>query len=191
MSTWKLVLLRSAGFGGGFALVFCILTGSWLWYKTRPQPPRSWDKRAITAEYDYVRPEGDKDYLNFHYLLQNNTDFDYRIDSDSGIEITGSLKREQGFSSFANHYVTTDYPIFVPAQSRVWVSLKIPYPYPIKEKGNPNEDERKQFTTAVAKYVTDEMGNLGGFVLFDTLHRYRIDFPGGWEQRAKQVTANK
>jgi hypothetical protein len=82
-------------------------------------------------------------------------------------------------------------PIFVPARTRVRVSLKIPYTYPIKEKNNANQDERKQYTIAIAKYVTDEMGNLGGFVLFDTLNRFEIDFPGGWEERAKQTAVAK
>jgi hypothetical protein len=66
------------------------------------------------------------------------------------------------------------------------MSIIIPYPYPIKEKDKPTRDEQKQYTTNVAKYVTDEMGNLDGFVLFDTLNRYEIDFPNGWEQHATQ-----
>jgi hypothetical protein len=169
----------------------CAVAGTWFWYAARPKPPKPWNKTAITAEYDYVRPEGEKDYLAFYYLLQNNADFDYHVESDSGVEITGGLKKEKGFSTFADHYVTADYPIFVPARTRVRVSLRVPYPYPIKEKNNPSEDERKQYTTAVAQYVTDEMRNLGGFVLFDTANRYEIDFPGGWEERAKQTAVKK
>jgi hypothetical protein len=191
MPTWKRVLLRSAGLGGGFAIVLCAIVGTWVWYSGRPKPPKPWDKRAITAEYDFVRPNGDKDYLTFHYILQNNTDFDYRVDSDNEIQISGRLKQEKGYSTFADRYVTTEYPIFVPAKNRVWVSLTIPYPYPVKEKEKPTDDERKQFTTAVAKYVVDEMGNLGGFVLFDTRNRYEIDFPAGWGERAKQAAVKK
>jgi hypothetical protein len=191
MQTWKIVLLRSVGFGAGFAVVLCAVAGTWFRYAARPKPPKPWNKTAITAEYGYVRPEGEKGYLAFNYVLQNNTDFDYRVESDSGIEITGRLKSEKGFSTFADRYVTADYPIFLPAKSRVRVSLNIPYAYPIKEKDKPNEEESKQYTTAVAKYVTDEMGNLGGFVLFDTVSRYEIDFPGGWEERAKQTAVTK
>jgi hypothetical protein len=191
MATWKLTLLRSLGFGAGFAVAFCAVAGSWIWYSQRPKPPKPWNKQAITAEYDFVRPDGDKNNLTFHYILQNNTDSDYRLDSDTGIEITGRLKQEKGFSAFANHYVTTEYPVFVPAKSRVWISLTIPYPYPEKERDKPTDDERKQYTTNVVTYVTDEMGNLDGFALFDTLNRYEIDFPDGWEERAKQGTVTK
>jgi hypothetical protein len=189
MPTWKLVLLRTAGFGGGFALVLSAVIGGWVWYSGRPKAPKPWNKQAITAEYDYARPSGEKDYLTFHYILQNNTDFDYRVDSSSEIQITGRLKQEKGYSAFSNQYVTTEYPVFVPAKNRVWVSLSIPYPYPVKEKEKPTDDERKEFTTAVAKYIADKISNLDGFVWFDTRNRYQIDFPGGWEARAKQASA--
>lgn len=191
MPTWKTIVLKSFGFGAGFAIGFCAIAGFWLWYSERPKPSKPWNKQAITAEYDYVDPEGDKNSLTFHYVLQNNTDSDYRIGSDSGIEITNKLKRQKGLGEFANHTITTNYPVFIPAKSRVWISLKIPYPYPIKEKDNPTTDERKQYTTEVAKYVTDELSNLDGFVLFDMSNRYEIDFPTGWEQRAKQMTLDK
>ena len=191
MQIWKAALLRSAGFGAGFAIVLCTVAGSWYWYMSRPKPPKPWNKAAITAEYDYVHPDGEKNNLTFHYILQNNTDTDYRVDSDGGIEITGKLKQEKGLSAFARHYVTTEYPVFVPARNRVWISLNIPYPYPVKEKDKPSLEERKQFTTEVAKYVTNEMGNLDGFVLFDTLNRFEIDFPNGWEERAKQTAVKK
>jgi len=108
--------------------------------------------------------------------------------SDADIRAAiGKLKQEKGLIAFANHYVTTEYPVFVPAKNRVWISLIIPYPYPVKEKDKPNLEERKQFTTEVAKYLTNEMGNLDGFVLFDTANRYEIDFPNGWAERAKQT----
>jgi hypothetical protein len=190
MSKWKLVFLRGVGFGVGFALMVCGIGGSWLWYKSRPRPQAPWNKQAIVAEFDYVRPQGENNNLTFHYVLQNNTDSDYRIDSEADAEITARLKKEKGFSSFANKYVKIDYPIFVPAKSRLWVSLNVPYPYPIKEKINPTEDEDKQYGTDVAKYVTTKTGNLDGFVLFDTLNRYEIDFPGGWEQRAAESSSN-
>jgi hypothetical protein len=191
MATWKQVLLRSIGFGAGFGFAFCAVAGSWIWYTERPKPAKPWNRRAITAEYDFVRPSGDKNYLTFHYILQNNSDSDYRLDSDAGIEISGRLKQERGLSTFGDHYVTAEYPVFVPANNRVWLSLTIPYPYPEKEKDKPTDDERKQFTANVAKYVTDEMGNLDGFVLFDTLNRYEIDFPNGWERLAKQEAGGK
>lgn len=174
------------GFGAGFALVVCAVIGGCAWYSARPKP---WDKTAITAEYDNVLPQGEDNDLTFNYVLQNNTTVDYRQQLEGAIDLTGKLKDKKEFSQFSGHYVTTEFPIFVPAKSRVRCSLKIPYPYPVKEKNNPTTDESKQYSTEVAKYVVEEMGNLDGFVLFDSANRYQINFPSGWEQRAKQTSS--
>lgn len=185
MPTWKKILLRSAGFGAGFAVVVCAVIGGFIWYSNRPKQPKPWNKQAITAEYDYVRPEGDKNNLVFRYILQNNTDFDYRVDSDTSIAITGKLKQEKGYSDFGGpfgRYVTTEYPILVPAKSRVRIAINIPYAYPTKEKDKETSEERQQFSASVAKYVTGKFTNLDGFVLLDTSNRYEIDFPTGWEK---------
>jgi hypothetical protein len=164
----------------------CIVVGVWVWYRERPKPLQPWDKKAITAEYDHVRPQGDENNLSFRYVLQNNTDLDYRIDSDSGIEITAKLQTEKGFGEFARKYVTTQYPIFVPAKSRVRISLDIPYSYPLKEGRDLTAEESQRYAAAVESYVTGKLSNLDGFVLFDTNNRYEIEFPSGWEKPAKE-----
>src|SRR5438552_15760506 len=115
MPLWKKILLRSAGFGAGFALMLSVIAGVWVWYSDRPKPPKPWDSRAITAEYDYVTPEDEKNYLTFYYALQNNTDIDYRISGEAGVEITGKLKRENSFGQFGQNFVMVGYPIFIPA----------------------------------------------------------------------------
>jgi len=33
--------------------------------------------------------------------------------------------------------------------------------------------------------------NLDGFVLFDTMNKYEIDFPSGWENEAKESKASR
>jgi hypothetical protein len=186
MPLWKTILLRSAGFGAGFALMLSAIVGGWASYSNRPKPPKPWDSRAITAEYDYVTPYGDKNYLTFYYALQNNTDNDYRIDGKAGIEITGKLKRENAFD------VTVVYPIFVPAKSRVSCSLQLPYQYPGTLVPAKTHDEGERNRHEVAKYVVTELPNLDGFVLFDTATRYKIDFPSGWgKSSAAETTAQK
>jgi len=37
-------------------------------------PPKPWDKKAITAIYDFVDTEGEKNTIVFYYTLQNNTE---------------------------------------------------------------------------------------------------------------------
>lgn len=182
--------MRSAGLGAGFALTLLGLVSLWGWYANRPKPPKPWDKHAITAEYDYVDAQGEKNNITFVYTLQNNTDFDYRVDGDSGIDITAKLKEGKKFSPFAGHYITTEYPIFVPARNRVRCTLSIPYHYPGRKRDASIAEERKQFRFEVAKYVSDTFTNLDGFVLFDTGNRYQIDFSDGWgEYVSKEAPA--
>jgi hypothetical protein len=185
MQLWNKILIRSAGFGAGFAVAVCAIVGMWAWYSNRPKPIKPWDKGAVTAEYQYVRPQGDKNNLCFTYVVQNNTDVDYRIEGEEGIEITATLKDTNGLSESGKD-ITTDYPVFVPAHRRVRFLMTIPYPYPVKADANATHAERKQYNAQVAQYVTDKLANLGGFVLFDSHNRYEIDFPNGWEQDAKE-----
>lgn len=46
-ANWKIILLRSAGFGGGFAIVAALLLGGIIWWSNRPKP---WSESAVTAK---------------------------------------------------------------------------------------------------------------------------------------------
>src|SRR5436309_3155594 len=105
MPLWKRILLRSVGFGVGVALTVCIVVRVWVWYDEQPKPPKPWNRQAITAEFDHVRPQGKENNLSFRYILQNNTDFDYRIDSELSVKITAKLQQERGFGEFSGNSV--------------------------------------------------------------------------------------
>jgi hypothetical protein len=192
MLRWKIILVKAAGLGAGFALMLSAIAALSIWYWNRPKPPKPWNKNAITAEYDSVRPDGKDDHLKFWYTLQNNTNEDYRLQNKAGVSITGALIKTHSFSQFSDDYEWTDFPIFVPAHSRVRIGIEIPYTYNLSEKENANHEERRAYSAQVAKYVTDKLSNLGGFVLFDDSHRYEIDFPSGWEKpTADPVSAQR
>jgi hypothetical protein len=188
MQSWRALILRGAGAGLGIGIVVCAAVGLSTWYKSRSKP---WNAHAVTAEYDYIRPEDDNKSLRFYFVLQNNTDRDYRADSATGIEVAAKLRDVKAFSGFADHYISEDFPIFVPAKGRVRVSLKIPYPYPEKEGDGATAEERRQYSAGVERYITEKWSNLGGFVLFDSSERYEIEFPSGWEQRAREAPGKK
>jgi hypothetical protein len=193
MSLWKSVLLRSVGFGVGFAVTLCVATGAWFWYSGRPkplQPPIPWNASAITAEYDYVTTKGDKNYLEFNYVLQNNTDFDYRLESMVGNDLSVQLKRSRSFAQFGGLKDALEFPIFVPAKSRTRVSITIPYAYTGKQKGNLTREDLDRYDTDVAKFATEQFSNLDGFVMFDNSIRYKIEFPAGWSQPKKKAPVN-
>jgi hypothetical protein len=191
MRSWRTLLLRAIGAGMGIGLAVSAVIGLSMWYAWRPKPPKPWNVQAITAEYDRIRPEDGNKTLRFYFILLNNTEHDYRVDSDAGIQIAAKLKDVKALSGFADHYIAAEYPIFVPAKGRVRFSLKIPYEYPVKEKDNETDEERSQRLSEVASYVSQKWSNLGGFAFFDSSERYEIDFPSGWEHGTKDAAGKK
>lgn len=83
MPGWQKLVLRAASFGAAFAVVSCLIVGSWLWYESHPHEPK-WNSTAIRATFKQVgittavpRPK-----LTFSYVLENTTDTDYSIEND-------------------------------------------------------------------------------------------------------------
>src|SRR5258706_2547068 len=87
MDNWKRIMLRAAGFGGGFAVIVVVTLGIVLWWSERPTKPRPWDTQAITPagknELE-VQTKGEVFHLQPKCNLRNNTDRDYRITTESG-----------------------------------------------------------------------------------------------------------
>jgi len=179
---WKKILLVSAGVGAGVAFVLCAAIGGVVWYQQRPKPPKPWSKQAITAEYDYVSTDDDNKIF-FYYTVQNNTESDYRLDSDAQVELSARLRQEKALDS-SGKVVTLDYPVFIPPKGRVRLKVKIPYTYPDHDK-QVTSDELHEHNRKVAAFLVKEATNLDGFVLFDSTNRYEIGFPSGWEKESE------
>lgn len=185
---WKKSLLVGVGWGLGTALGLAILFGGFLWYESRPsppKPPKPWDTRAIRAEYDYASTEGDNNNIVIYYTLENTTSFDYRVEDGHDVTMNATLERENSLSPFSD-FEKIDYPIFIPAKKRVRFGIHIKYPYSIRQKVDANVEERRKYREALEKYMADEMYNLDGFDLLDHTNRYEILFPAGWKLPNKQ-----
>jgi len=177
------------GWGLGTAVGLGIIVGGFLWYESRPKPPKppkQWNRSAIKAEYDRVDTEGDKNTIVFYYTLENTTDFDYRVENGENISVNANLEKERSLTHF-DEMESIDYPIIVPTKKRVRIGIHLGgYPCPVKPKENPNAEERKEHRTAVEKYVVDELTDLDGFDLLDEANRYEIFFPSGWKKTSQQ-----
>src|ERR1700737_1697573 len=188
MSEWKKPLFIGVGWGLGTALGLVILVGGFLWYEGRPEPPKppkAWNSAAIKAQYDNVDTEGAKNNLVFYYTLENTTDFDFHAEDGRNILLSGKLHRQNNLTPFSGKE-GIEYPIFVPAKKRMLFRIHlIGYSYPIKQKQNFDDEERKRYRAAVEKYVNEGLSNLDGFDLVDETNRYEIIFPAGWK-KAKQ-----
>jgi hypothetical protein len=81
MQPWKKVLLKAAGFGGGFAIVSAIILGAIMWWSYRPVKTKPMDAHAITATFSGMTIEVQDETLHFTvaYGLHNTTDRDYAL----------------------------------------------------------------------------------------------------------------
>lgn len=94
----KRLLLRSAAFGAGFAVVLSLFFCGWLWYSGRPQPPTPWNATAIVAkDVPDFRVTDDGKKIVLVYWVENTTDTDYPIDSGAQIRL---MFRNKGASLF-------------------------------------------------------------------------------------------
>jgi hypothetical protein len=180
---------RSAGFGAGAVLMLAILTGAVIWWVDRPKPPKPWNTKAIRAEYDYVSTAGDKNNIEFYYTLINDTDLDYRVSGGGDVDLSVKLGRENSISQPSkgdDNSMKGDFPIFVPAHGRARFGIHIAYPYSEKYDDKATDDEKHDWGTTLAKYITSELNNIDGFVMFDSVERYEVAFPSGWKDRAKE-----
>ncbi|WP_263379504.1 hypothetical protein [Granulicella paludicola] len=186
MENWKRIVLKAAGFGGGLALVGAIILGVCVWWSSRPPKPKPWNTGAITAQYEDVRTQGDNNTLAFDYTLVNNTDHDYHLTDATGVHIAAHLRRSNALSFDDSGRLKTDYPIYVPAHSRVRFPILLEYPIPVKDDSDAPVDVRHDNETKLAKYIVENLSNIDGLVLMDDNARYQINFPDGWTQRAKE-----
>src|SRR5438034_421906 len=123
-ANWKIVLLRSAGFGGGFAIIAALMLGGIIWWSNRPKP---WSESAVTAKPTelYTRQVDEEVRVEFHYAFTNHTNAEYTLPSaDSGalmrhVPNASSVEKLDGAS--------WDTTIRIPPRQSVGVVLSVPY----------------------------------------------------------------
>lgn len=179
---WKRIFLRAAGFGAGFALSFAVISGSFLWYQSRPKPPKPWDTKTIQAEYDGTTEEQTTD-IGFRYALKNNGNIDYRIDRDA---VQLSIVGKNGELTPFNRIVSIDTPIFVPVghKAMVFIRMKTGTRFQHSLPEHATDSEVDQYRQAVLDYL--DATHILGFTLFDEVNRIEIDFPSGWTKTRPQ-----
>ena len=181
MSTLKRWIITGVSFGAGAAVIIALIICGYLWYSSKQKPPKPWDTKAITAIYDSVYTEGENNYFVFYYTLQNNTDFDYNLSDLTNITLMGKLKKQKSLTGKkTDEFLKPDYPILIPAKQRIRFALHLGYPYDKTLKKDASEEEEAKYKKDIEAYANKKLSNLDGFVLFDELKRYQIEFSKGW-----------
>jgi hypothetical protein len=139
--------------------------------------------QPLKATYDCLDTEGDEKTFLFYYILANETAFDYKADNRADVIVAAHLQEENALTVERDEgHIRIDYPLIVPAKQRVKFAIHLAYRYRGKETLNADAslEERKNYYKALADYVSKELDNLDGFLLFDKANRCQINFPKGW-----------
>jgi len=179
---WKRLIVIGASFGVAFALALSAIVAATLWYSSRPKPPKPWKSKAIIATFDYPGVEEDTNpkTIVLYYTLENTMEADYRMPKKDQLGIKGRLRWENSLSGGSLFPIDED-ENFLPPEQRRRFALHLGYPMkaelvPEQTKG----DQRRQWQV-IANFMKKEMPNLNGFVTFDTVNRYQIELPNGWD----------
>ncbi|HLF86449.1 MAG TPA: hypothetical protein VI584_05150 [Nitrospiria bacterium] len=174
ISLWQKILLRSIGFGAGFAVTIGLIAVVFVWHTSRPRPAVPWNQKAITAQFDGLYAEiGDRVVANFRYTVLNNTEKDYYFPANKE-DVFKVLAKGQGLSH--DDTLKWDAGIYIPVRQKVNVSFKLDFDYtqeyPMEERDNKEK---------LNKFIKRQAEGLDGFVILDPVNRYEIRFPGGWQ----------
>ncbi len=180
MPTWKKLLLRSAGFGAGFALMLVAVVVVWGWYSARPKRTKPWNRTAILAEYSRINAAGEDKHFEFVYFLENTTNEDFNVATENQLSVY--LKVKPNALLACQECVKIRLPIFIPAKRKCEITVDLLHYNLASNVPTGTAEERKQARELVVKYLKTELSTLDGFTLFDGEHRYEIELRAGWNQ---------
>jgi hypothetical protein len=119
-----MILVRSAGFGGGSAIMAALLLGGVIWWSSRPRP---WSENAVTAKPTelYTRQVDEEVRVEFHYAITNHSNTEYTLPSAE----SGALMRHVPNASSVEKLdgATWDTTIRIPPRQSVSVVFSVPY----------------------------------------------------------------
>jgi hypothetical protein len=172
----KATLIKIAAAAAGITLAFCIAGGSVLWHLSRPKPTKPWNEKALvvvdTPEFDLY---DEKDpTIALDYIVSNTTISDYSIETPR-LKIVAVLANGTLSDPLGEERVIVRTPIFIPANRIGMIVLHLKGVH--APERNQSESD-KGYHERLRQVMNDRLSNVHGFVLFDDVNRYQINFPG-------------
>jgi hypothetical protein len=180
METWKRVLLRSAAFGGGFAVVTAVIIGGALWWSSRAVSPKPWNTNAVTPAGKnglLVQVRQDIFHIEPRCNLKNNTSTDYKMPSAESGTLMSVNPDNGGLEKLAG--VTWDPTVVIFSGQSVNVKFDIPYTLTdYGETASSLADDKK-----LIAFADRRLKDLKHLKFFDGSQRYEIDCPNSWNDK--------
>jgi hypothetical protein len=175
MGGWRAFALRSLFAGAGFALAVLIVLAIFAWYRSRPEPPQSWNTSAIVAnDPPSFTASKDGNRIEFRYVLENTTDADYEIHADYTFKVTIRGTKGTLTQPLKSEQASLTLPVFVPARQRAAAKISIALANIPTRKTDESEEA---YHERLRVYLQDYLKNFANFVVFDDLHHYEISLP--------------
>ena len=107
------------------------------------------------------------------YQLTNHTDLDWRLADGPSADgrsfvLMSRLKSDRSLSSQED--IRLSYPTFLPARQRARVVLELRHPFAWPDDTGPGMEAK------LKEFVNQGLAEIEGFVLFDQVDRYQIEF---------------
>jgi hypothetical protein len=180
MAPWKKLLLRSAGFGAGFAISVAVIGGLLLWWSNRP---KQWSSTAITAKQTEIgiQQDGEELHFRFRYALTNKTSMDYALPSP----ISGALMRRLPEDSSIQKIEDAkwDESTRIPPDQTVNVYFEVAYKFSDFDTSAAKlyGDKWVEGATgldaspSLTEFVKRRLASINGMVFLDYVNRFRIE----------------
>jgi hypothetical protein len=153
-------------------VVSVVLVIAALYYKDTKE---EYDVQAITSEYKDMRitKEDNGDFtIEFKYVLTNNTNKSYSIDSIDGNQYKLITKYTDGVLRAYDSNIKLKDKIFIPTNSKQLVVIN--FGYTVNEYVKSEKDaENKELILKVKHFLNEK--EFGGFEIFDNVTKYKID----------------
>jgi len=155
--------------------VSLVALGGWQVLITRASVRSGWDAKALQAHFSELGISiGDVAVVSFAYTVENTTPKDYAADKESELVLMKRLSSGKGIEIADS--VNWDQRLYIPSGQKMRVVFNVPFSY----QDAYTRDEMKNDIEKLNSFYRNRTADFDGFVIFDKVRRYRIDFPNGW-----------
>jgi len=178
---WRRFTLKWLSVGLGFGLAVVMALGSFIWYSSRPKPPKPWNANALVvlgAPAFSVVDDGKR--LHFSYTIENMTENDYRVETNNQLKLLVKTSNGSFSQPLADEIEHIELPIFIPAKQKGTIILQLTMSGIPTKASDETDDE---YHERVRAFCEEHLKVIRGFALFDETNRYRVDFPRWLSQR--------
>jgi hypothetical protein len=173
---WRKWFWRSVGFGAGAAVTIAILIGLFLWWRSRPTPPKPWNNSQLTSKF-WNATIDDKGDVTFRFQIKNASPDDYDIQNEDDLDV--SAQSIDGALIPFGKFGHLETPIFIPGHRSSVVTLNTTMHYRGPSLESVSKDDRDY---EILKYLRDTYGKVKAFIILDKTNRLEIDCPTDWDK---------